>query len=414
MSVATWSRSVANELMKIPTRSSLALLIIAAISCSIAAADPTTQPSLLDRPDVFPIAVWLQSPANAARYKQIGINLYVGLWRGPTADQLSELEKAGMPLICSQNAEALKPRWRSEVLGFLQNDEPDNAQFLGRGKGYGPPVPPEKVLDRYRAMKAADPRPVLLNLGQGVAWDNWYGRGVRKNKPEDYPLYVQAADIISFDIYPAVHDNPEIAGHLWYVARGVHRLVDWTGGADHHKPVWTCIECTHISNPKVKPTPHQVRAEVWMAITHGARGITWFAHQFQPNFIEAGLLADPEMSAAVKTINAQIQSLAPAINAPPPNPDQLATVTATPDADAPADHPPIALMTRTHNGTTHVFAVAMTDQKISARFHLPTARGDVTVLDEHRTLPVSDNTWTDTFEGYDVHLYSLARGRAPP
>jgi hypothetical protein len=391
------------------------LLILALLSFAhdVAAADPATQPSLLDRPEVFPIAVWLQSPANAARYKEIGVNLYVGLWRGPTADQLAQLEQAGMPLICSQNAEALKPRWRNQILGFLQNDEPDNAQSLGRGQGYGPPVPPEKILDRYRAMKSADPRPVLLNLGQGVAWDNWYGRGVRKNKPEDYPLYVQAADIVSFDIYPAVHDNPEIAGRLWYVARGVQRLVDWTGVHDHHKPVWTCIECTHISNAKVKPTPHQVRAEVWMAITHGARGITYFAHQFKPNFIEAGLLADPEMSDAVKKINAQVQSLASAINSPPPRPEQLATVT-TPDAPASDDHPPITLMTRTHNGTTFVFAVSLTDQPLTARFHLPSAHGDLTVLNEHRTLPLSDYSWTDTFIGYDVHLYSLTSGRTLP
>src|ERR1035441_7918559 len=32
----------------------------------------------------FPIAVWLQSPDNAAEYNSIGVNLFVGLWRGPT------------------------------------------------------------------------------------------------------------------------------------------------------------------------------------------------------------------------------------------------------------------------------------------------------------------------------------------
>ena len=34
-------------------------------------------------PGFFPIAVWLQDPKNAAKYKAIGINLYVGLWKGP-------------------------------------------------------------------------------------------------------------------------------------------------------------------------------------------------------------------------------------------------------------------------------------------------------------------------------------------
>src|SRR5688572_14991466 len=57
--------------------------------------------------DYFPIAVWVQNPKNAERYKAAGINLYVGLWRGPTAEQLDALQKAGMRVICAQNPFAL-------------------------------------------------------------------------------------------------------------------------------------------------------------------------------------------------------------------------------------------------------------------------------------------------------------------
>ena len=53
--------------------------------------------------DFFPIAVWLQNPSNAKRYRQAGINTYVGLWRGPTEEQLAELKSAGMRVICGQN-----------------------------------------------------------------------------------------------------------------------------------------------------------------------------------------------------------------------------------------------------------------------------------------------------------------------
>jgi hypothetical protein len=124
-------------------------------------------------------------------------------------------------------------------------------------------------------------RPVLLNLGQGVAWDNWIGRGVRRNHPEDYPEYVKGCDIVSFDIYPAVHDKAEVAGKLEFVARGVERLGQWTRG---EKIIWNCIEASRISNPQVKPTPDQVRAEVWMALIHGSRGLIYFVHQFKPTF----------------------------------------------------------------------------------------------------------------------------------
>src|SRR2546428_10674416 len=50
-------------------------------------------------PNFFPIAVWLQSPANASKYREAGINTYVALWRGPTADQLDALKAAGKKIV---------------------------------------------------------------------------------------------------------------------------------------------------------------------------------------------------------------------------------------------------------------------------------------------------------------------------
>ncbi len=60
------------------------------------------------------------------------------------------------------------------IVGWMHGDEPDNAQELPGGKGYGPPMPPAKIVAEYEAIRKADPtRPVMLNLGQGVAWDGW-------------------------------------------------------------------------------------------------------------------------------------------------------------------------------------------------------------------------------------------------
>jgi hypothetical protein len=281
----------------------------------------------------------------------------------------------------------------------MHDDEPDNAQSLGPGKGYGPPVPPETVVRDYERMRAADPtRPVLLNLGQGVAWDNWIGRGVRRNHPEDYPRYVQGCDIASFDIYPAVHDSPEVAGKLEFVARGVERLGRWTEGA---KLVWNCIECTRISNTSTKPTPRQVRAEVWMALIHGSRGLIYFVHQFKPVFREAALLDDAEMLAAVTALNRQIHALAPVLNSP--------TVTNAVAVESSIQEAPIAVMAKRHDGATHLFAVNMRNQPTRATFRLRDFPPEVraVVLDESRQIPVRQGVFADDFQGYEVHLYHL-------
>ncbi|MGD0745524.1 MAG: hypothetical protein ABSA45_10240, partial [Verrucomicrobiota bacterium] len=265
-------------------------------------------------PGFFPLAVWLQAPAKAERYRQAGINTYVGLWQGPTEEQLAALKQAGIRVICGQNDAGLRHLDDPTIIAWMHGDEPDNAQSLANGPGYGPPIPPETIVADYRRIRAADPsRPVMLNLGQGVAWDGWYGRGSRAGHPEDYPQYLNGCDLASFDIYPANHDNPAVQGRLWFVARGVERLVQWGEGK---KMVWNCIECTAIDNPNRKPTPQQVRCEAWMSLIHGSRGLIYFVHQFKPKFDESALLDDPEMLAAVAALNRQITGLAPVLNSP--------------------------------------------------------------------------------------------------
>ncbi len=360
--------------------------------------------------DFFPIAVWLQAPKNAPKYKAIGINLYVGLWRGPTQAQLAELRKFQMPVICGLNGYASKHMDEKMIVGWMHGDEPDNAQSLGKGKGYGPPIRPEKIVADYEKIKAKDPtRPVLLNLGQAVAWDGWHGRGVRTNHPEDYPRYVRGGDIISFDIYPAVHSKPAVASKLWYVPQGVGRLRRW---AVDGQVTWNCIECTHIGNPSVKPTPQQVKAEVWMSLIHGSKGLIYFSHQFQPRFIEAGLLADEEMAQAVAAINRQIHQLAAVINGP--TIQQSATVTAQPAEVAPdpgraVRMDPVATMVKKHKGATYLFAVRMEDQPAKATFQLkgisPAATAEV--LGEQRTLRATNGRLADKFGPYEVHLYKI-------
>ncbi|MEI6490974.1 MAG: hypothetical protein WCO94_00375 [Verrucomicrobiota bacterium] len=351
-------------------------------------------------PDFFPIAVWLQSPEKARQYREAGFNTYVGLWNGPTEDQLAELRRAGMLVVCEQNATGLKHLDDPTILGWMHGDEPDNAQPLAKGAGYGPPVPPDKIIAGYHSIKGRDPsRPVLLNLGQGVAWDGYIGRGVRSNHPEDYPEYLRGCDIASFDIYPAVHDSPEIAGKLWIVARGVNRLAKWAGSG---RAVWNCIECTHIENPAKKATPHQVRCEVWMSLIHGSRGLIYFVHEWKPRFSESALLDDPEMLAAVTAVNRQITRLAPVLNGPTAN-DRVSVV-------CEPGNIPVDFLAKQKDGDLYVFAAEMSGENTTATFRIGNSRGErpVEALDENRTLAVKDGVFTDKFAPWAVHLYRVA------
>ena len=376
-------------------------------------------------PNFFPIGVWLQSPRRAALYKKAGINLYVGLWDGPTEAQLKELKAAGMPVICAQNEVGLAHKDDPIIIGWMHGDEPDNAQtfqgfwksdvekikeawpeiaaFRDLGpdkpyKGYGPAIPPSWVVRDYQAWKSRDPsRPIFLNLGQGVAWNSYIGRGERRGKTEDYPDYIKGCDIVSFDIYPACHDHPEVKGQLDYVPRGVSRLREHS---KDQKVVWNCIECTRISNLNARATPKEVRSEVWMSLIHGSMGLIYFVHQFEPVECEYQLLQDPEMLAEVTRLNLQIQELSPALNSPSLN-DHATVSGSNPGV-------PVASMVKQVANTTYLFTASTKSGETEATFTLANrASGTIKVIGENRTLEVSKGIFRDTFKDWDVHLYQV-------
>ncbi len=366
-------------------------------------------------PYFFPIGVWLQTPETASRYKKAGINVFVGLWEGPTAPQLDTLRAAGMPVICAQNDVGLAHRDDPTIVGWLMQDEPDNAQVsidptqpAAERVKPGPPVKPEKVYADYQAMKARDPsRPILLNFGQGVANDEWQGRGGDASL-DDYPQYLKAGDIVSFDIYPvaSLRNGEEMA---WLVGKGVERLGGWAAGK---KPVWNFLECMPIDDPARRATADQVRAQAWMSIINGSRGLVYFVHQFKPDFNEHALLDDPSMLAAVTRLNAEIKTWAAVINsAPATGPMAAASVVAPESA-------PVALTTRRFGGipgrpdSAYVFAVETRNVAASATIHIPAlpAAATVEVLGEGRTIPARQGAFKDDFAAYGVHLYRVRYG----
>jgi hypothetical protein len=344
-------------------------------------------------PDYFPIAVWLQSPSRVAEYKAIGINLYVGLWKGPTAEQMAALEAAGMPVLAGQNEFGLGAGGRG-IRGWTMMDEPDNAQAKPGG-GYGPCVFPPLIAERAARLRAADAtRPIYLNLGQGVANRTYVGRGSECGRhDEHYPEYAKAADIVSYDIYPVNSGYP-----MWWVGDGVERLRKW---ANYEKPVWNWIEASSIRG-QGKPTPAQIRSQVWMSIIHGSMGIGYFCHQFRPTSDEAAPLHDPETKRALAAINAQVTSLARVLNTR--SVSNGVTVTSSNEAV------PVETMLKRSGGSTYLFAIGGRPGETAATFRLrDTGDVQVEVLGEGRSLTANGGVFEDRFGEYEVHLYKVDR-----
>ena len=348
----------------------------------------------LGQADFFPISVWLQDPDRAAAYKAIGVNQFVGLWKGPTDVQLARLTAAGMSVFCDQKPGAIRGPSSGIIQGWVMSDEPDNAQEKFGG-GWGSCILPPVVATEYRRLKQADPgRPVLLNLGQAIANETWPGRGEFCSRhDEHYPEYIRATDIVSYDVYPVNEKVP-----LWYVGKGVDRLRKW---AEYKKPVWNWIETTSISGGP-KPLPSQVKSEVWISIIHGSMGIGYFCHSFKPKESEAELLEDAEMRQGVAAVNGQVASLAAVLNAP-----SVANGVTVASSNGKS---PIDVMLKRQNGATYLFAVGgRPGGATTATFQLRDAPAKLTaeVVGESRTVTVAGGKFEDRFGDYQVHIYRL-------
>jgi hypothetical protein len=347
---------------------------------------------LTSDPNFFPIGVWSQTPeSNGAAYKNIGINTFVGLYDGTTHSNLSALSTNGLYAINDQSSVGLNDSLGSNVMkAWIQQDEPDNAQDNGNG-GYDPCIATSNLQTTYNNWKAIDSRPVMLGFGRGVADVNWVGRGTCTGNTQYYVNAKTAADFFAFDVYPINDSLP-----LYYVAQGVTNLRTWTGG---NKPVWADVETTNFGATQ-GPTPAQTKFEVWSAIIHGARGIDYFCHIFSPTFYEAGLLRDSTMSAAVSAINSQIKSLAAVLN--------VGTTVGNTVTSSAGSSVPIDSVTLSYGGSTYIFAAAMRGSTTTATYRpAGITTGTATVLGESRTIPVSSGSFTDSFSGYDVHIYKI-------
>jgi len=362
-------------------------------------------------PNYFPIGVWYQEPSTAEAYKALGVNLFVALPRGA---QPGPLAAAGMGVFylgahkqVANPAErkSLLAKWGSLTRAWGQIDEPDNAQPLPGKKGYGPCVPPPEVVKVYDQYRKSDPtRPVYLGVGKSVDDNKTHMRGVCTGHYGDYPQYIRGSDIVSYDSYPINVRKP-----LWYVAKGMDELRSW---AHYRKPVYEDVETTAIQATAGKPTPAQVKSEVWMIIIHGGMGIIYFCHIFTPALDPAGLLHEPAMSREVRAIDQQILRLAPVLNTPPvANGVRVASTNGM---------TPVDTMLKRWRGSTYLFTVAARPGgPTTASFTLRDcpAHATATVLGESRTIPIVNGIFKDEFsKPYQVHIYRInfTPGRAKP
>ncbi|MBD3292050.1 MAG: hypothetical protein GF393_03940 [Armatimonadia bacterium] len=257
---------------------------------------------------------------------------------------------------------------------------------------------PEETLSIYNAIKQAGAqRPVFMTLTARFA--DFSERWTDEQKQNLYPGYVQAADVVGFDVYPIYGwARPDWIDR---VHDATQQLVKLAGD----RPVYAWIETSKGSQwvseeRQMDVTPEHIRNEVWQAITAGATAIGYFTHIWKPAYSQFGV--PDENVAMMRQVNGQITRLTPALLAP----ECTRKVGISLEGDLRAD-----VLARQAEGGLYLFAVnydpSATDGEATISVEGLAAGTQIEVVDETRTLTADDGAFTDHFDALAVHIYRI-------
>jgi hypothetical protein len=206
-----------------------------------------------------------------------------------------------------------------------------------------------------------------------------------KVAPDVYRQFAHLADVAGFDLYPLGHCSNDLSA-VYDAQRAFGSLV----GA---MPTFQWIETGPIRPGYCggfQMTAAELRAEVWLAIAGGARGIGYFTHTWTPDHHSFDV-RQPVAHQMART-NELIAAVHPALVG--------RTVASGVNSSA------VKVLARRAGSTTYVIAVSTARTPIRIRYDVPALRnGVVGVFGEHRSLSVSEGRVDDGFGPLAVHIY---------
>jgi hypothetical protein len=310
---------------------------------------------LLDGQPFFPLAVVAQCPSGYGSTLAAGISLYAGNDCGGIADQMEGLGGRAFSLTNANEAGI----GGAGVIGWYY---PDEADLKGLTGATLPRFPTLAQTARLRVLTVTNhfySRTAPLAAGRGI-----------------YPGLIARSDVVGFDLYPL----QEFCKLDWLpdVALAQRELVALARG----RPTFQWIETRtwKCHQPQLRVTPATVRAESWLSVIGGARGIGFFPADW-----------DPALTPAIAGVAREVAALGGALLAPEASASSSAPVLAT---------------ARALHGALYVIAVNPTRSSVRATVQAPGLDGRaLDVLEEGRTVAASGDSFEDGFGPLAVHLY---------
>jgi hypothetical protein len=211
---------------------------------------------------------------------EAGINLFMGAGAGSPWDQLAAVRGRAVSTIPAAYRDVADGRG---TIGWYHPDEADLY------------MPPEAL--PFHPPWQQTRRVTFLTLSGRVYSGSALPPGASRAV---YPRFAARADMIGVDLYPLQVWCRRDALHAVYEAQ--RELAALAGP----RATYQWIEAGRMEfcggRASLDPNPATVRAETWLAIAGGARGIGWFPAHWQP-----------PVAAAITRLNRELSALAPAL-----------------------------------------------------------------------------------------------------
>ncbi len=373
---------------------------------------PTTAKAGWSRSTFFPVGTFLSSVRSRAALdhdRALGLNTYYTLTDNSNT---ALLDGSGFSAVLGAPFGRRVPGLAGSFLGdeLDMRGGPGNAPVGPGGVQAVQPCLQSGQKCGYSAL-AASKKQAGATPG-AVQWAN-YGKGVAYwETDQEAAAFVNGfTDVVSTDVYwytdPAVCDEAANSRGLprdqcrragnYGALIDRERALDRTDGRE--QPILAVVETGAPGDGWATIRPEQMAGAVMSSVIHGARGVVYFDHNFGGSCrAEHGLRdCDPAMQTAVRTVDRQLQDMAPALNVP---------------ARAMSLGPGIDATVRTADGA--VLLIAMIDPTTgpgSRTFHLPsTMRGwRISAPYENRSITrTGADSFTDTFaQESSYHVYRI-------
>ncbi len=303
---------------------------------------------------IFPRMVWRQCPTYYPTSMGAGINLFLGVSCAEPDEQFDRLAGRAISTVDAKTPGISGPG----VVGWHLPDEADVSVGIAES------LPKPKASGRVTFLTLTDK--FSVNAAPGP-----FGKDI-------YPKFFERADVIGFDTYPVeVRCSLAQIDNVYWMQR---ELVSLTGG----KPTFQWIEAgpmEHCRNNE-DPTPTVVRAETWLAIAGGARGIGYFPDWWAE-----------DIRNEVRLVNREILALAPALLAP------VAKANWSTES-------PVRVGARRYNGATYIIAVNTSTSPTSTSFTMPGLGGrKLRVFRDGRIVTPLGDLVVDKLPGLGVAVY---------